>query len=622
MITTSDYWWKLRGVSQAKAISGTLGKLDQEQGYRAAANLSNLRLYSNFAVLGLGGNDYAATEELLTPNRLTLNVVQSIVDTAEAMIADDMMRIKFRTSGGTYRSQKQSEDLTTFVGGQFYQTGFRALSPQIFKDGCIFGDGFLKIFEEADTIAIERVFPNEIKVDDLDGRYGKPQTLYHCKEVSKAYLQAKYPKKAEAIGAVFASHSSGVGSSLTDPVTFTEAWHLPSIDGGKDGCHAMVVGDVSLLDDTAWQDPFPIAKFPWNPRPLGYFAQGIPEQVKGIQIEINYILRKIQQHMTLNAAHLMVPAGANFNNNQWNNKALGRIDYSGEKPPTIQVVDAISPQYAQMLEGLYQKAFELTGISQLSAQSRKPAGIDSGKGLRELVDIQSRRFKRNGKRWQQFYLDVAQHMIRLAKRIDERGNGSYKILAEKNDALVELRWKDVNIDEADYIMTGWPANLLPETPGGQKQDAIEMLEGGLLTPEEGLELLGDFEDVKAIVKRKTAPRRLIEKIISQILDGGAFIAPEPYMDLLLGFKEMQNAYIEYSMLDVSKEKLSMMRDWIDQAKYLIEKAEAEMAAKAAATQAGAGGMPPGGMPAGPEMPPGVPGTQPVMPPPGVPGALQ
>ena len=57
------------------------------------------------------------------------------------------------------------------------------------------------------------------------------------------------------------------------------------------------------------------------------------------------------------------------------------------------------------------KAYELEGISEMSAQSKKPADVESGKAMQTLEDIESDRFNVQLQRFTHFLVDVSRLCI-------------------------------------------------------------------------------------------------------------------------------------------------------------------------------------------------------------------
>ena len=145
-----------------------------------------------------------------------------------------------------------------------------------------------------------------------------------------------------------------------------------------------------------------------------------------------------------------------------------------DTPPTYINVNPVAPQYFEQLDRLYMRAYEIAGISQLSAQAKKPMGLNSGVALREFHDIETRRFMQVEQRWEDFFLSVAHHMVDCARDAAERGDGSLEVLAAGDKEVARIKFKDVSIDIDKYRLRAYPTSLLPETPAGKLQTIKEL----------------------------------------------------------------------------------------------------------------------------------------------------
>lgn len=76
-------------------------------------------------------------------------------------------------------------------------------------------------------------------------------------------------------------------------------------------------------------------------------------------------------------------------------------------PVTYATSDIISAQFVQMLDKLKNDAYEIVGISQLSATSQKPEGLNSGVALSTMEDIESDRFETQLNNVIRLYVDIA-----------------------------------------------------------------------------------------------------------------------------------------------------------------------------------------------------------------------
>jgi hypothetical protein len=96
--------------------------------------------------------------------------------------------------------------------------------------------------------------------------------------------------------------------------------------------------------------------------------------------------------------------------------------------------------------------------------------------------------------------------------------------------LEQIPWKDVNMEEDEYVIQPYPASLLPTTPQGRADKVMELVERGIWTPARGEAALDDL-DPESEVNRDASPRREIEEICEAMLDEGKYQGPEPTMDL-------------------------------------------------------------------------------------------
>jgi hypothetical protein len=581
-------WWAKKGKVH-EAVFPYLRKLDTQQSYRQEANIRNMRLYGNFEYSGLSAYNYARTEPAgASLNRVTLNVVQSMVDTVVSKITKNKPRPYFLTDGANWSLQRKAEKLTKFAEGQFYATDFYAKAAIAFKDSCIFGTGALKIFKRNGRIEVERVFIDELSVDDGEAYYGKPRQLHQRKWVHKDVLKAAFPGHAGAIdaaGITMPSHNGESFSTLQagDMLLVVESWHLPSGPDAKDGKHTITIDNADLFTEKYSKDYFPFVLFRWNEAPLGFFGQGISEQLTGLQLEINKILRTIQVSMHLvSVPKIFVEAGSKIVSSHINNKIGGIIKYAGTLP-TEGKLGTIPAELFAHLDRLYQRAFEIVGVSQLSAQSEKPAGLNSGKALRTFNDLETERFMSVGLRYEQAFLDATKAMLDIGKEIAEE-TGNYEVKVPGSGFLSTIKWADVQMEEDQYLLQCFPTNALSQNPSARLQEVQELMQAGLVGPEDGADLL-NFPDLKAYNNLKNSSVENIKKQIELMVEEQKYSGPEPFQNLPYGIKKMQEAYLMYQNQGAPDEVLELFRMWIADADALIRNAESAVQAQQAALMA-------------------------------------
>jgi hypothetical protein len=300
---------------------------------------------------------------------------------------------------------------------------------------------------------------------------------------------------------------------------------------------------------------------------LGYYGQGLAEQLRGIQAEINQLLLNIQEQMNLATPKVFLERGSQVAKEQINNQTWGIIEYEGQ-PPRFFVPQTVAGEVFSHLDRLYNRAYEISGISQLSATSLKPAGLESGVALREYSDIETERFVIVGQAYESAFLEVARQMIDLAKDVSEEGK-TYEVISYGDKDIEKIKWSDINLREDQYRMKVYPASLLPTTPAARLQTVIEMAQAGLIDKTETRSLL-DFPDIEQFNKLATAPMEEAEMLVEEILEKGKYYPPEPFSNLQLHLQYFQRAYIEAKINGAPEDRLDLMRRYMQECFKLLQ----------------------------------------------------
>jgi hypothetical protein len=583
------YWWKQDKTKVHESVFEVLNQLTKDQSYRQMENFKNMKLYGNYDLFNL--RSYAslrAENNVSLQNRITLNIIQNMIDTVVSKITKNKPKPKFLTEGGDFSLQSKAKKLNQFVEGQFQATDFYAKSALAFLDSCIFGTGALKIYKQNGEIKVERVFIDELIVSDKESFYGEPRQMHQKKYIHKDVLKDIFPKRHIEIDKAAdetSAHDQGFKASEADMVLVTESWHLPSGKDAKDGKHAICISNCTLHAEDYDKHYFPFVFWRWGLRPLGFFGQGLSEQLTGLQLEINKILRTIQVSMHLcSVPKIFVEQGSKIVDSHLDNKIGGIIKYSGVAPTPGQL-GIIPAELFTHLDRLYSRSYEIAGISQLSSTSQKPSGLNSGKALREYNDIETERFMSVGQRYERAFLDAARQMIDLAKEIDEESeeDGGYKVQVKGKNFLKTIKWKEVSLADDMYQMTLFPTSALSSTPSSRLQDVQELIQAGFVSREEALKLL-DFPDLESFYNFSNAGTNDIDRTIEMIIDDGDYQSPEPYQNLALGISKMQQAYLLYRSQNAPEARLELFRRWIEDAKNLLDRAQMEVQKQEAQAQ--------------------------------------
>lgn len=599
-------WWEQSEEADlAQSVLDVGANLENLSGDRLASLVRHARLYENCELDTLAGRDYAAAivRQIVTgAGSMTFNVTAACVDTLAAKIAKNRPRPNFLTSGGSWDQQIKARNLDKFMRGLFYETRIYQKAQHVFVDGCEFGTGFLHVYPCDDNrLDCERVLAEEIFVDDLDGQYGSPRQMMRRKFVPRDILVSLFPKKANEImeagkKSQVEAHYNGSEEVVENTVEVWEAWHLPSGRKMKDGKHVIVIDNCVLYEERWNIDKFPFVVFRYKRRTTGYWGKGVVESVAGIQIELNRLVRSISEQLRRKGrGRIFLPMGSKVNPSHLTNGIGDIIFHTPGMPPTVDNNNAVAPEEFMQIDRLYQRAFQEIGVSELSAAAKKPSGLDAAVALREYNDIESERFALVHQAWEQFFLDYAELCIDLIK--SQYGWRGYNIKLPSKRHVIEVDWAAIDLDRDSYIMQMFPTSSLPQTPAARYAKVKEMMQDGFIDKPVAQRLL-EFPDLEAESNLGNAIIDDVDATISAVLDAEEprLMPLEPYQNLDLLIQRANAAYLYARHHACPEERLSLLRNLIDNA--TAQKAAAmapppAMAAPPAPPAPGGGpGMPP------------------------------
>lgn len=534
------------------------------QNYLDAADERNYRLYCGSPLYSIFTNVAARDNNA---ERLVLNVAQSCIDTMISKISKNEPRVSFLTDEGDYIAQENAKKLDRYMYGQFYKTKTYEVTKRSLLDCLIWGDGEVKVSSKEGKINVTRMVTPFIVVDEREAIHGSPFTKYQMEFVDKDVLKEKFPKFAKEIDEAGASTLKYFSDYIFDTnlVLVLEGWKLASKEGAGDGRHFLGIKNATFVNEKYPKDYFPTAKLTFQANPLGYRGKGICDLLTGYQVELNRTCKKVQDAFRLASPKWLVETMSKVVKTHFNNQVGTIMNYTGTPPAYFQGV-AIDPQYFDYILFLYQKSFEEVGLSQLSATSMKPSGLNSAVAMREYSDIETERFASFVKEWQNFHLDISDLIYKESVFQSKHGQ-PIVVNAPIGDSLYKIDFKDISLKVSEFVQQAYPVSMLPKTPAGRLEFITEGISAGLFSPEEGLDLL-DFPDLKAITRFKNAPINDIKNVVTQIVENGSYNPPEQYQNLVYGIQYVQFAYLYYKNKNLETDKLDMLTRWIEDALFL------------------------------------------------------
>lgn len=534
--------------------------------------------------------------------RPTANVVYSCIDTLTSRITQDEPTPVFLTDAGHYKERKVAKEMNNFIMGEFYRCRVEELAPEAFRDSAMLGNGFVKVLEKDNKVALERTLETELLVDFNDAYYRRPRALIQTKLCDRGLMADQMPEES---GKIYSAQGGTVDNSpqstdtVSDQFIVSEGWHLPSGKDTKDGRHVIACTEGILLDEPWIKDYFPFEKLDYNPNTVGWFSQGLAEILFPTQMEIYKMLIIASQCIEMTGVPKIIISELSkvletaFNNNV---SSIIKVKTMAEAPQFVNA-QSNNQEIYDYIKWLIENAYAIAGISALSAAAQKPAGLNSGEAQRVFQDNQSIRFSALQKRYQQFHNGLAYKMIDKAVDIAKR-EGSYSTVYPSKDGTREVDLPIAGEELKDtYVIKCFTESALPKDPAGRQAKLSEMLAANEITNQE-FRRLSRLPDLEQSDQLAVALEERILHDLDQIIEKGrkGYSPPDSFIldPADLATTLTVQTINKYSVTDLEEEKMELLKDYFTQVQVLKAQAapSAPMVAPQVPPQEGPGVVPP------------------------------
>jgi len=308
----------------------------------------------------------------------------------------------------------------------------------------------------------------------------------------------------------------------------------------------------------------------------GAFSDSMADLVYRPQKLIDDITYKIAVAASLSPANtVFIPKGSNLKSSQIAASRIGDVfefDQTATGAPiVIATPPFIDPSYIELLNLLEQKAYNLVGVSQLSAQAKKPSGLNSGTALQTMEDVESERHQTMLDAYVRFQRDIAERMIDILPDGEE--------ILPKRKFRSSITWKDIKKEREQFSIQFSAASSLSKDPK-VKMEQIEKLVSMKVIDSAMAASLLEMPDLESAYSIMTAAHDLNEKIIERVIEDGPGEDGKFYFFECTNvqglFTQALNTLMRLDANDENPELLENLKSFIIQLKGMMDEINATL----------------------------------------------
>lgn len=530
--------------------------------YLATPGLNIDSLTTNSASVGYDYsiNTFSDGNTLSPPS---INVIKSVTDTLVSKIATSKVRPFINTLNGSYKEMQTALQAQQFFDIFFEVQNVHMTVSKAFEDACIFDTGIIYI--DKDTCSIKKCLPWQVYARPAELAYGKLTRIY--------YEQNDYPVTLLP---------KDITAKFKKSVEYTD-YGIYYDTFNKVKAH-IIAGHVVKVEPWNY-DVLPFV-FLYYSKPLfGTTSLSVVDILYTLQNEIDMLVAKISAAAELTPGNtIFLPEGGSIKATQLNNGVGNVLTYRPTpnmtgSPVTVATPAFIDGQYQMLLDKLTNRAYELVGISQLSAMSQKPTGLDSGIALSTMESIESDRFETQLKQVINAYVDIARVCVELF-------DGD--ILPNSNRRL-SINWNDIRKANDSLKIQFSAADALSKDPSVKLQQLQALAQSGII-PQSRIAALMELPDIQSGFSLANNAVNAVYAVINDCIENNNFELPT-YVPFTLLKEEIIN--VQLSLKAANKkgnaediEKLQKLYSIVEDKELEFQKSSEEMAMEQANAEQG------------------------------------
>lgn len=567
--------WAESGKGQVyKAIFNQIHDFDRNVGgHISTASMKGIRQYIGRNVSSMNASGYLSEGDtsnqlgLTTTQRINFNLTAAVIDTLAAKLASIEAVPQAVTNKGNAKGRQLAEDLNFILKGLFHKYQISHLINQAYKDAMINRAGYLKVLMVDGQLDIERVYIDEIIVDPADGYYNKPYKIIQRKSIPVHVMLKEWPQyKNKIMECEVMEQRKTTSRKYTPCIMVAEGWCKNSyMDKGR---HVLTIQTADLVDEEWDKDYFPILKCDYNEPIIGFMGQSVVDDLDSIQKEIDRILITMQAIMKLiSVPRVFIDSNSQVNKNHVTNKIGIMIEYDGKQgvAPIIHNGAAMPPELPAQVQFLIEQGYARAGLTPMDTQGQQKTGSGntSGEALKTMTDIKSERWELLQRNYEHSHVELAEIILK-----ELQGTNIKLSSLDRHIGLKEISTKKIPKMDTSYVLKMFPVSSLPDSIPDLIDSVTQLLQLGVIQPAQVPDLF-NMPDLDAYNSMQAAPRKLVDKKLEAMMDGGKYWHPEPYHDLDYAIGKATQMYNWGQLNDEPEKSLSSMRRFINDVKSLI-----------------------------------------------------
>jgi hypothetical protein len=446
-----------------------------------------------------------------------LNVIRSCIETVKSKLSQTKPLPNFSPIKGVWKTRKVCRNAQIYFDDFFAVQKLYKKGVACAQDAMIFEYSPVWIDDEKKSVL--RLTPWELSFDPAEYNFG---TMRRCNINRREYPLGflKDELKASKNKEVAQKYLDILSREPSTKVEFNIYYNMNEKKQFK------FIGEDCISERSLDYDVAPFVMLWYRPPIKGWGSASMADSLMPVQEQLDQVMMTVHEAFALNPANtIFVPqpaggaqSGASIKASEFSNQ-IGNIYPYMSLPgvagtPVIVATPApIDPMYLSFIDKLVGFAYQMEGVSQLSAQSKKPAGLNSGVALETLENVESERFNAWLQDYIHFFVDIADTCIKVFPAGDD-------ILPSRTGRSA-IKWKDIVKERETFNIQTSPVSNLSRDPQTKMEQVQKLVSMQIIKPEMAASLL-EFPDLENAYSVSTASYESCQKIIERAIEDRQF----------------------------------------------------------------------------------------------------